>query len=165
MERKAAGAGITANGNVRRIPLSCGRGLVVKNAAVLDDADSQFRRAAFEVPVTNQFAIALTLERARGLLSYLADNRQECEPQGPGATQLRNMVGFVTSIEAWVVSASDDFSNAVKRLRDFSNTIERLQVPPDCIRDTRGVRLELIETFRDVANQLDAREACETPRC
>ena len=111
--------------------------------------------------MTNQFAIAQTLERARGLLSYLADNRQECEPKGPGATQLRNMVGFVASIEAWVVSASADFSNAVKRLRDFSNTIERLEVPPDSIRDTRGVRLELIESLRDVANQLDVPSATE----
>jgi hypothetical protein len=108
--------------------------------------------------VTNQIAIAQSLEHARGLLAYLADNRQECELKGPGASQLRNMAVFVRSIEQWITGASDDFSNAVKRLRDFSNTIERLKVPPQATSDTSGVRLELIETFRNAANQLDGRQ-------
>ena len=69
------------------------------------------------------------------------------------------MAVFVRSIEQWITGASDDFSNAVKRLRDFSNTIERLKVPPEATRDTSGVRLELIETFRNAANQLDMHKA------
>lgn len=109
--------------------------------------------------MTSQNSIAQALERARGLLSYLAEHREECEPQGAGAKQLQNMAVHVSSIEEWIACAPDDPSNAVRRLRDFSNTIGRLKVPSDSARTTGSVCLELIESFRFAADQLDLRKA------
>jgi len=106
--------------------------------------------------VTSQNTIAQTLERARGLLSYLVEHREECAPNGPGAKQLQNIGAHVANIEEWVACAGNDPSNAVKRLRDFSNTVERLKVPCDSAPTTRGACVELVESFRFAADQLDS---------
>ena len=95
--------------------------------------------------MTSQNSIAQALDRARGLLSYLVEHREELEPNSAGAKQLQNMAVHVTNIEEWVAAAPVDPSNAVKRLRDFSNTIERLKVPSDSSRGTRSVCQELVE--------------------
>jgi hypothetical protein len=107
----------------------------------------------------NQITVAQALERARGLLSYLVEHRDDCAPSGAGARQLQNMAVHVTNIEEWVASEPADPTNAVKRLRDFSNTIERLKVPDDSATDTRNACQELIESFRFAAEQLDVRKA------
>jgi len=112
--------------------------------------------------VTSQNSIAQALERARALLSYLVEHREELDPGSAGAKQLQNMVVHVTSIEEWLASAPEDPSNAVKRLRDFSNTIERLKVPADAAPTTRSVCLELVESFRFAADQLDSRRDAST---
>ena len=135
---------------------SCGRGLILESVATRDHALRLFRRAVFEVVVTSQNSIAQALDRARGLLSYLVEHREELEPNSAGAKQLQNMAVHVTNIEEWVATAPVDPSNAVKRLRDFSNTIERLKVPSDSSRSTRSVCQELVESFRFAADQLDS---------
>ena len=112
--------------------------------------------------MTSDNTIAQALERARGLLSYLVEHREECEPNGAGAKQLQNMVVHVASIEQWVARAPDDASNAVRRLRDFSKTIERLKVLCESARTTRNVCQELIESFRFAADQLDMRRVDTT---
>jgi hypothetical protein len=147
---------------VGRIPLSCGRRPTFKIATTREHALCQFRRNAIEVVVTTQNTIEQALERARGLLAYLVEHRAECGPGGAGAKQLQNMSAHVTSIEEWVACAPVDPSNAVRRLRDFSNTIERLKVPDESARTTRGACLELIETFRYAADQLVLRKPATT---
>ena len=134
----------------------------MKIGATRDHALRQFRRVALGEVVTNQNTVEQALERARELLSYLVEHRGECGPDGAGAKQLQNMAVHVTSIEEWVAGAPVDPSNAVRRLRDFSNTIERLKVPSDSARATRNVCLELIESFRFAAEQLDLRKPATT---
>ncbi len=107
--------------------------------------------------MTSQNTIAQALERARELLSYLVEHREELEPNSAGAKQLQNMAVHVTSIEEWLATAPVDPSNAVKRLRDFSNTIERLKVPGDSASTIRSVCQELVESFRFAADQLELR--------
>ena len=69
------------------------------------------------------------------------------------------MAVHVTSIEEWIACDPADPSNAVRRLRDFSNTIKRLKVPSESARNTGNVCMELIESFRFAADQLDLRKA------
>lgn len=148
---------------VGQIPTSCGRTLTLQCARTRDHSLRQFRHAAIEVIVTSQNTIAQALERARELLSYLVEHREELDPSSAGTKQLQNMAVHVTSIEEWLATAPADPSNAVKRLRDFSNTIERLKVPGDSARTTRSVCLELVESFRFAADQLDLSRAGSTP--
>jgi len=107
----------------------------------------------------NQNTVAETLQRARGLLTYLVEHREDCAASGAGAKQLQNMAVHVTNIEEWVAGNPVDPTNAVKRLRDFANTIERLKVPGDSARATRNACQELIEAFRFAADQLDVRKS------
>lgn len=91
--------------------------------------------------MTNPSSIAQTLERARGLLSDLVD-----QDKAPGSTQLQNMLIHVSNIQARVVGAGEDPTNAVKRLRDFSLVIKRYK-PDD---------QELAMLLRSAADQLMA---------
>jgi hypothetical protein len=109
--------------------------------------------------MTTQNKIAQALERARGLLTYLAEHREDCGPKGAGAKQLQNMAVHVTNIEEFIARAPEDASNAVRRLRDFTSTIERLKVPADSARTAGSACEELIEAFRYAADQLDVRRA------
>jgi len=148
---------------VGRITASCGRTPTLEGARTRDHALCQFRRAAIiEVIVTSQNTIAQALERAREMLSYLVEHREELEPNSAGAKQLQNMAVHVTSIEEWLASAPVDPSNAVKRLRDFSNTIDRLKVPGDSAPTTRSVCQELVESLRFAADQLELRRDSST---
>ena len=106
----------------------------------------------------NQNTVAEALERARGLLSYLVEHREDCAASGAGAKQLQNMSVHVTNIQEWIAGDPADPTNAVKRLRDFANTIERLKVPGDSARATRDACQELIDLFRFAADQLDVRK-------
>jgi hypothetical protein len=99
--------------------------------------------------VTTLNTIAQTLERARGLLSQLADQNvvEQYNPRGPATlsgTQLRNMLIHVSNIEERLAATAVDPANAVKRLRDFSKLIER----------HKPAAQELVVSLRSAADQL-----------
>ena len=101
--------------------------------------------------MTNPNTIAQTLERARGLLSNLADQQEADqlrvrEPAPISASRLRNMMSHVENIKLRVADSTVDSSNAVKRLRDFSKTIERY----------KPAAQELVASLRSAADQLMA---------
>jgi hypothetical protein len=108
--------------------------------------------------MTNQDAVTQTLERAQALLSDLIEHRDECEPVGPGVTELRNMQRLVTSIGTRIAESADDVSNVIKRLRDFANTIGRLKGCNDQSPvGANALCTELIDTFRSASDQLALR--------
>ena len=106
--------------------------------------------------MTHPNAIAQTLERARGLISFLLAEHQAGGAKEAGTTHLRNMLAQVENIEERVTSTDEDTANAIKRLRDFSRIIERLEAKADAALPVKGICQELASSLRSAADQLMA---------
>jgi hypothetical protein len=105
-------------------------------------------------PVQSPHTSQESLEQARILLRELIDRLQADAQSGQAPTSLLRLLVHIANIQRAVELSSEDFGNAVKRLRDFANTIERMDSTGTKSANSNDIRVQLVTVLRLAADQL-----------